>query len=254
MKHRLAMYLWLAVVTTGCATSQAPGVVGDLDAAGDAAASDAATDTTHGPADGGGDGAPRDSSITDVKDAADTHDAAPTVLRIEEVYVDRNASGNAVELVELTGPAGLPLGTIHLRFVDSTGKVTGDVEISGATATMPAVGRWVVGGLDVKTIFPAAVVDTNIGGAAWGLDDAAGSVQLVDTSTTKLLDVLGYGAAIPAPTTDPTTTSEGSPKTPLPTDVGHTLGRRAGATDTGSNAADFCEQVGTPGAVNGACL
>ncbi len=280
--HRMVMFVASALVVSACAASDDSGGTTLTDGGGDTHALDAsavdgavdasavdATDATDATdtattSDGATDGGPdavSDTSADTTADAAPdaakdvSSDAAPvTAVRVEEIYVDRDISGDAVEYVELRGPVGTSLETLHLRLVDSTGKVTGEVAISGAGAIIPASGLWVVGGASVSKIFTAPHVDETVGISKWGLDNTAGSVQLVDVgATTTLLDVLGWGAAIPAPTTAPKATSEAAPR-PLPTAVGHTLGRRPGAADSNDNTADFCEQNGTPGATNGACL
>ena len=49
-------------------------------------------------------------------------------------------------------------------------------------------------------------------GSLWGLDNTAGAIQLVRANggIPELLDVVGYGAAVPAPAAAPTATVEGT--------------------------------------------
>lgn len=171
-------------------------------------------------------------------------DAALT-LRINEIYVDRDLSGDRVEFVELIGPAGDSLAGMHLRLIGEEGDVRYDVPVTTENASVGANGLWTVGGSVVTN------VDERVGLASWGLDNTAGAVQLV-TSENVLLDVVGYGAHVNAPPTPPTATSEGSVP-PLTSGAGRSVGR-TGARDTGDNARDFCEQAMTPGAANGPCL
>lgn len=186
-------------------------------------------------------------------DAGMELDAGPppsSPVRINEVYVDRNFSGDRVEYVELSGPVGEPLGALSLRLIGRDGQILEDVRVTTSDAGIHASGTWVVGAASAS-----GRVDQTYSLANWGLDNDQGAVQLVkDGALPELIDVLGYGpAATPSPGDPPSATSEGSPAA-LPSAVDNSLGRRAGAVDTNDNSADFCIQASSGGAANGDCL
>jgi hypothetical protein len=225
---------------------------------GDDTAVDSSTPADTGidaPLDSGSDVTPGDAS-TDTSDAAgdvaDTREVAsdgatPTSLRIDEIYVDLDLSGDAVEFVEIAGPPDTSLDGLHLRLIDPTGKVKYDVAITSGKK-LGSSGRWVVGGNRTDTFFTGGRLDQSVSIASWGLDNTAGAVQLV--SGTTLLDVVGYGAKPAPPATPPTATYE-TDVAPLPATVKNSLARRGGV-DTNDNAADFCAQSGNPGSA-GTC-
>jgi hypothetical protein len=185
----------------------------------------------------------------DATDAIDAPtDTSPGALRIDEIYVDRDLSGDAVEFVEIAGPTDASLDGLHLRLIDAAGTVKYDVAITTG-AKIGSSGRWVVGGNRTDTYFTGRL-DQSVGIASWGLDNTAGAVQLV--SGTTLVDVIGYGAKVAGPSTPPTATYETDAAT-LPSSAKQSLARKGGL-DTGNNVTDLCAQNGTPGSAGGACL
>lgn len=162
-------------------------------------------------------------------------------VRINEIYVDRDLSGDRVEYVELIGPAGHPLAHLHLRLLGPNSNVIEDVPVTATDAgVIDSTGLWVIGGA-----LAACNVDQQYGLNDWGMDNSSGAVELVLRSgATEVIDVVGYGAL---------STAEGPPVA-LPSGAGNSVGRRVGAADTNSTTADFCAQNDSCGAANNACM
>lgn len=163
-------------------------------------------------------------------------------MRINEIFVDRDLSGDRVEYVELTGPVGEPLSGLFLRLLGPDAGVLEDVAVTANDAgVIGATGTWVVGGISAN-----GRVDQTYSVNTWGMDNTSGGVELVKRQDggTELLDTVGYGAL---------QTREGAPLT-LPTSAANSLGRKPGSTDTDVNTADFCVQAQSGGAANTTCL
>lgn len=161
-------------------------------------------------------------------------------MRINEVYVDRDLSGDRVEYVELSGPIGEPLAGLFLKLLGPDGGTLYDLAVTADDAGLiGGTGTWVVGGSLAN-----GRVDQQYSLNTWGLDNSSGGVQLVKrTGAPEIIDTLGYGGV---------NTIEGPPLT-LPTVAGDSLGRRVLTADSNSNTADFCVQNDSCGAPNNVC-
>jgi hypothetical protein len=196
-----------------------------------------------------------DGSTSDAEsDASDSAtDAGPMGLaaaRINEIFVDRNLAGDNTEYVEISGPEGIALDKLRLRAVKPDGSIAFDVAVADAGATMPASGRWVVGGT-------LATTDKSYSIATWGIPNDSGAIQLerTDGIAVELLDVVAYGVAPMTPTTEPKTVVEDVPAALPPSgSTNKSIGRKSVPGDTDHNGADFCVQTASPKAANGACL
>lgn len=205
---------------------------------------------------GGGGGAGAGGDATGGSAGTGAGGAAAPGLYINEVYVDRDLSGDKVEWIEIAGPPGAPLGGIRLRHYayKGAGQPTVDkfdIAIAAAGAVMPASGKYTLGGL----LSPAMKILSTSSPDSFGFDNTSGSIQLYRESDTALLDALGYGAATPvdAPTA-PKTTMFGSPAALPPNgETGQGLSRKS-AAPSADNSVDFCVQKTTPNNENaGVC-
>jgi hypothetical protein len=205
----------------------------------DAPSGDAGRD---GARDGGGDG-----------NAADAREAGLPLVKINEVFVDKNLSGDAVEWIELWAPQGTSLAGLRLRLIyagDAGVKYEVDVSQDGGAM---AGNYWVVGGI----LATGGTADQEYSIAVWGLSDV-GAIQLVkfDNGNRILLDTVGYGGVVPPLPQPPTATSEGNPFNYGGNAI-RSFGRRvddAGLpVDTQNNAADFCDMSRSFRGQNGQC-
>ena len=212
------------------------GTGGDSSAGGDAGrdgSRDAGGDTSTG--DGGG-------------------DAGLPLVKINEVFVDKNLSGDAVEWVELWAPAGTSLAGLRLRLIypnDAGVKYELDVSQDGGTLTG---NYWVVGGI----LATGGTADQEYSVSVWGLSDV-GAIQLVkfDNGTRTLLDVVGYGGnAVPPLPQAPTATNETAPFN-YGGNSARSFGRKVGdggiPVDTQDNSSDFCDMNRSFKGANGQC-
>jgi hypothetical protein len=213
-----------------------------------------------GGSDGGGNDGGRDAS-NDARSDGATGDAGgdgalPTV-KINEIFVDKNLSGDAVEWVELWAPPGTSLDNLKLRLIyrgDAGVKYEVDVAPNGTVLDAGARGSyWVVGGQGVLQGNPNQVYSI----AVWGLDEI-GSIQLVKlvNGVRVPIDVVGYGGVVPPAASPPTATSEGTPFT-QGGNPNRSFGRKTNDAglpqDTGDNSADFCDMNTSFRNVNGPC-
>lgn len=186
--------------------------------------------------------------------------AAPTSesVRIQELYVDHDGLGDGAEYVELRGAPGTPVGDLSLRLIDAAGKVAYDVPVTDtADDVIGSSGTWVVAGTQTFQLGVVERIDHTVPLVKWGIANNRGAVQLVRGANRDLLDVVGYvtdpdAGAATQPSTTPKATSEGVPAV-VPTIAKRALGRKAAATDTDQNRADFCSMVPSPGMAQKAC-
>lgn len=206
--------------------------------------------------------APKDAGVDAKAEAsADAKaEAGPTSesVRIQELYVDHDGLGDGAEYVELRGAPGTPVGDLSLRLIDAAGKVAYEVPVTDTgTDVIGSSGTWVVAGPQTFQLGVVERIDHSVALAKWGIANNRGAVQLVRGANRTLLDVVGYASdpdagAATSPSTDPKATSEGLPAL-VPTIAKRALGRKAAATDTDQNRADFCSMVPSPGMAQKAC-
>jgi hypothetical protein len=172
-------------------------------------------------------------------------DGGLPLVKINEVFVDKNLAGDATEWVELWAPVGTPLAGLRLRLIypgDAGVKYELDVSIDGGAF---ATNYWVVGGLNAAG---GGVPDQTYTITTWGLSDV-GAIQLVkfENGTRTLLDVVGYGGtgatAVPPLGQQPNATSEGQIFI-YDNNNNRSFSRKVGdggvPIDTDDNANDFC--------------
>lgn len=199
---------------------------------------------------------PSDGS-SDAEGGGDGGDAAPPgEVRIQEIFVDNDFLGDGSEYVELRGAPGTPVDDLRLRLVDRNGNVKYDVPAGNPGEKIGTPGLWVVGGSQVFKVGVSPYrVDREVNVNNWGMDNTAGSVQLVRGNT--LVDVVGYSSdadagTIPNASSPPVSTVEGKPAL-LPTTAKRAFGRKPLAADTNDNRADFCKMIASPGYSQQAC-
>lgn len=204
----------------------------------------------------------KDGMVGGGKDARVDADAGtPAIVVINEIYVDIDGFGDGAEFVELRAEPGTPIGDLKLRLLGSNGTVEYEVPVADAGTEVGASGFWVVGGAQTFKLGVQDRVDQIVPLGNWGLEATRGAVQLV--RGTELLDVVAWSedpdsGAIPAPSSPPTATGEGSPAN-VPTitkttgNPAHSFGRRAAEADTNDNGADFCSMAASPGYPQQAC-
>lgn len=255
MRGRALLFLFAVVpgiIQAACSASNGDSIGGDvrdaepLDAVSGGGGDRDVTEGSDGSNDSGGtkDTGAKDSPSDSPKDVGPDGPSASDV-RINEVYF---VSGSNNEYVELRGPAGAPLDTLLLRFVDNQGKTIGPFTVGGPGDVMPGDGHWVVGGALVNNVDQIHLI-TGMNG--WDVPNDLGAVQLYVIGQTSTLDVVGYtnvvdGGPMPAPSTDPKATVEGKPAT-SPTMTSQSLSRQNGAADTNMNSADFSATTASPG-------
>ncbi|MBI2390715.1 MAG: hypothetical protein HYV09_14090 [Deltaproteobacteria bacterium] len=228
----------------------------DTEAPDTGTAGDAPPDTTTGDTasldTAAGDTASADTASGDAPVAeTGTDGGSPSAARIHEAYVDRAIEGDGVEYVEIRAPAGTPIGGLWLRVLDKTGTPYFNLRVADAGTNMKSSGYWVVGWEF------ADKSDKGYKLSEWGLPADGGSIQLVryDGATPVLIDVVGYGTAPSATSTEPKKTLEGTAAAlPSGGSTGKSIGRKSVPGDSDDNATDFCVMSSTPGAANGACL
>jgi hypothetical protein len=260
----IARAAWLALLVgaalyVGCSTSNGDPIpepdngAPDLDAGGNSLPSKSDAASTSDAAADADSGAP--------VDAANDGPDPVSAVRIGEIYVDNVAAGDPTEFIELRGAPGTSLDELRLRLLDSTGAVTGEIDVAAQLGdVIPASGLWVVGGGNTFTVDSSSHVDHVMLGAdlnAWGMDTPRGAVQLVRGTARALLDVVGYdedadAGALASPSSPPIETVEGKPAV-LPSTAKKSFGRVNGAIDGNDNRADFCQMAPTAGRLNAAC-
>lgn len=197
-------------------------------------------------------GTPKDASTKDAPSDAEDAATSSTIVRINEVYVDRGSGGSQSEYVELRGPEGTPVDDLFLRLVDGNGTATAQAFTVGSKGdTIGATGTWVIGG----ALVPGRVDRIVTNPQGWGID-TKGAVQLLRGANRDVIDVVGWttdpdGGFVPQPVLPPKPTGEGKPYV-LPAGT-TSFGRKPNAADTNDNQADFCTMAQTNGATNGAC-
>ena len=209
---------------------------------------------------GGGDDDDEDAGQRDASDAAkdarvDAEPVTSTELHINEIYVDIDGLGDGAEFVELRGEPNTPVHDLKLRILDEAGVVKYTVIVGDAGEKVRGSGYWVVGGNQTFKLGVLDHIDQIIPLNGWGLPTSRGAVQLV--RGTAIVDVVSWStdpdaAGIPAPSSLPAQTGEGSPAR-VPTIKktsgmpAHSFGRASAAPDTNDNRADFCSMVASPG-------
>lgn len=194
----------------------------------------------------------RDANI----DAPDSESPAEAVVEINEIYVDIDGLGDGAEFVELRADPGTAVDDLRLRILDASGSIKYTVTVADPGEKVGASGLWVVGGNQTFKLGVPDRVDQPIALANWGLPTSRGAVQLVRGNA--IVDVVSWAtepepAPIPAPSTLPAETGEGTAAARVPTirktagTPAHSFGRREGTPDTDDNQADFCSMIASPG-------
>lgn len=223
----------------------------------DASPLDAGGNTLPPGQDAGVDAAPPGDASGDAEGGSDGGDAAPSgEVRIQEIFVDNDLLGDGSEYVELRGASGTPVDDLRLRLVDRNGNVKYDVPAGNPGEKIGNSGMWVVGGSQVFKVGVSPYrVDREVNLNSWGMDNTAGSVQLVRGNA--LVDVVGYSSdadagTIPNASSPPVSTVEGKPAL-APTTGRRAFGRKPLAADTNDNRTDFCKMIASPGYSQNAC-